>query len=90
MENSSTDLHSYTSDIDYIDSDDIKNQQQMNNFRQNKKEMNVKVNLPAEEGQTTLHVAVKKGHLEMVSLLLEGGANVNKSDLRGCTPKTLA
>ncbi|KAL7591689.1 potassium channel KAT3 [Lactuca sativa] len=90
VENSSTDLHNYTSDIDYIDSDDIKNQQQMNNFRQNKKEMNVKVNLPAEEGQTALHVAVKKGHLEMVRLLLEGGANVNKPDLRGCTPKTLA
>ncbi|KAL4563440.1 hypothetical protein LXL04_027482 [Taraxacum kok-saghyz] len=48
------------------------------------------VNLPSEEGQTALHVAVKKGHSEMVRLLLEGGANVNKPDSRGCTPKTLA
>ncbi|KAK9093493.1 hypothetical protein Syun_028404 [Stephania yunnanensis] len=30
------------------------------------------------------------GHLEMVKILLEQGANVNKADARGKTPKTLA
>ncbi|KAF5472480.1 hypothetical protein F2P56_009197 [Juglans regia] len=48
------------------------------------------VNLMAEDGQTALHAAVRRGHLEMVKLLLEGGANVNKQDARGWTPKALA
>ncbi|KAI3710060.1 hypothetical protein L2E82_39833 [Cichorium intybus] len=82
MENSSSE----PSDTDFLNSGDIKNQEQINNL--NKNEMNV--SLPSEEGQSALHVAVKKGHLEMVRLLLEGGANVNKPDLRGCTPKSLA
>lgn len=42
------------------------------------------------EGDEALHAAVSKGHLEMVRILLERGANVNKLDARGWTPKTLA
>ncbi|GJT78249.1 potassium channel KAT3-like protein [Tanacetum coccineum] len=54
----------------------------------NKDEINVKV--PAEEGQTAHHVAVNKGHLEMVMIFLDGGANVSKADVKGSTPKPLA
>ncbi|XP_076902857.1 potassium channel KAT3-like [Bidens hawaiensis] len=97
MENSSTDLHNYrdesqvtweSSDVEYLNTSDINKKEQINHHISNKNEM--KVNIPAEEGQTALHVAVNKGHLEMVRLLLEGGANVNKPDVRGCTPKSLA
>nr|GFB23419.1 potassium channel KAT3-like [Tanacetum cinerariifolium] len=97
MEDSSINIHKYPStsqatwelsNIDYLNSRDIEKQEMINNSLSNKDEINVKV--PAEEGQTALHVAVQKGHLEMVRLLLEGGANVNKADVRGCTPKSLA
>lgn len=44
----------------------------------------------AEDGETALHAAVSWGHLEMVKILLEKGANVNKPDARGLTPKALA
>ncbi|XP_012842221.1 PREDICTED: potassium channel KAT3 [Erythranthe guttata] len=44
----------------------------------------------AEDGQTALHVAVREGHLDVVRLLLEKGANINKPDERGWTPKSLA
>lgn len=47
-------------------------------------------NSAAEDGQTALHVAVCNGHLEMVRTLLERGANANKKDARGWTPKALA
>ncbi|XP_051125094.1 potassium channel KAT3-like [Andrographis paniculata] len=40
--------------------------------------------------QTDLHLAVRQGHLEMVRMLLERGANVNKPDEGGWTPKALA
>ncbi|KAI3456014.1 hypothetical protein Pfo_012677 [Paulownia fortunei] len=50
----------------------------------------IDVNSYAEDGQTALHVAVRQGHLEMVGLLLERGANANKPDERGWTPKALA
>ncbi|XP_076897406.1 potassium channel KAT3-like [Bidens hawaiensis] len=97
MENSSTDVHNYrnenqvtweSSNIDYLNSEDTKKQEQINKSKSNKNEINV--DLPAEEGQTALHVAVKQGHLEMVKLLLEGGANANKPDAKGCTPISLA
>ena len=48
------------------------------------------VNSAAEDGQTALHVAVGNGHLEMVRILLERGAKVNKKDAGGWTPKALA
>ena len=43
-----------------------------------------------ENGQTTLHEAIRKGHIEMVKILLDGGASVNKPDAKGWTPKVLA
>ncbi|KAL2473752.1 Potassium channel KAT1 [Forsythia ovata] len=48
------------------------------------------INSSAEDGETALHVAVRQGHLEMVRILLERGAHVNKPDMRGWTPKALA
>lgn len=47
------------------------------------------LNLMAGDGQTALHAADPKRHLEMVNILLEGGANVNKQDASGWTPKAL-
>ncbi|XP_022892425.1 potassium channel KAT3-like [Olea europaea var. sylvestris] len=48
------------------------------------------INSSAEDGETALHVAVSQGHLEMVRILLERGANANKPDMRGWTAKALA
>ncbi|XP_047948704.1 potassium channel KAT3-like [Salvia hispanica] len=42
------------------------------------------------DDQTSLHVAIRQGHMEMVRFLLERGANVHKPDERGWTPKALA
>ncbi|CAA0832331.1 Potassium channel KAT1 [Striga hermonthica] len=50
----------------------------------------IDVNITSEDGQTALHAAVRQGHLEMVRFLLEKGANVNKPDDKGWTPKCLA
>ncbi|KAJ4831678.1 Potassium channel kat2 [Turnera subulata] len=50
----------------------------------------VDVNSCGKDGQTALHAAVRSGHIEMVRILLEGGANVHKQDSRGWTPKNLA
>ncbi|KAL3643634.1 hypothetical protein CASFOL_014449 [Castilleja foliolosa] len=41
-------------------------------------------------GQTALNAAVRQGHLKMVRVLLEKGANASKPDERGWTPKSLA
>lgn len=48
------------------------------------------INSMADDGQTALHAAVRKGHVQMVRILLEKGANMNKPDARGLTPKALA
>ncbi|XP_021676270.2 potassium channel KAT2 isoform X2 [Hevea brasiliensis] len=48
------------------------------------------VNSTIEDNQTALLAAVRKGHLEMVKILLEGGANADKPDAIGRTPKALA
>ncbi|KAK4491579.1 hypothetical protein RD792_002331 [Penstemon davidsonii] len=50
----------------------------------------IDVNSSAEDGQTALHIAVRQGDLEMVRILLEKGANVNKPDERGWTSKAIA
>lgn len=47
----------------------------------------VDVNSKVEDGQTELHAANQRGHIEMVKLLLEGGTNGNKLDARGWSPK---
>ncbi|XP_011014925.1 PREDICTED: potassium channel KAT1-like [Populus euphratica] len=43
-----------------------------------------------ENSETALHAAVCEGHVEMVKILLDGGASINKPDARGWTPKALA
>ncbi|KAJ4977464.1 hypothetical protein NE237_002570 [Protea cynaroides] len=50
----------------------------------------VDMNSTDADGRTALHVAVCRGHPEMVKILLQGGANVNKLDAMGWTPKALA
>lgn len=49
-------------------------------------------NLPLPEcwGMTALHQAVKAGHVGVVKLLVDGGANVDARDERGATPLHLA
>ncbi|KAL5716030.1 hypothetical protein ACHQM5_017770 [Ranunculus cassubicifolius] len=43
-----------------------------------------------EDGQTALHIAVRQGNHDIIKVLLEQGANLNKADARGWTPKALA
>jgi len=43
-----------------------------------------------EGGTTALHEAARAGHLEIVKLLVAGGANVNATDFSGLTPLKLA
>lgn len=48
------------------------------------------INKPSSSGQTPLHKAASKGHLESVELLIERGAEVNFADKQGRTPMYLA
>ena len=41
------------------------------------------VNIPDESGQTALHFAADRGHINCVSTLIQFGANVNASDIDG-------
>ncbi|XWS19834.1 hypothetical protein CRYUN_Cryun31cG0050700 [Craigia yunnanensis] len=80
-------LQRYTSmkeaiDIDFLGSEAIE-KSQTGRFP-------INGNSTAEDGQTALHYAVRKGHIEMVKILLEGGASVNKPDARRRTPIALA
>ncbi|KAE8654655.1 putative Nodulation receptor kinase precursor [Hibiscus syriacus] len=47
------------------------------------------VTLPSSKGYTALHVAVCEGNIEIVKFLLEQGANIDKPDFQGWTPKDL-
>lgn len=48
------------------------------------------VNLPDENGQAPLHLAISLGHLETIRRLLQRGADVNQPDGTGATPLSLA
>ncbi|KAF8393268.1 hypothetical protein HHK36_021509 [Tetracentron sinense] len=48
------------------------------------------VTLPASNGNTALHVAVCEGNTEIVKFLLDQGAEVDKADINGWTPRDLA
>ncbi|PSR84537.1 Potassium channel like [Actinidia chinensis var. chinensis] len=48
------------------------------------------VTLPRSNGSTALHVAVCEGNNEMVKFLLEKGADIDKPDHHGWTPRDLA
>lgn len=46
--------------------------------------------LPRNDGTTALHVAVCEGNMEIVKFLLDCGANIDKPDAHGWTPRDLA
>ncbi|KAJ6697888.1 POTASSIUM CHANNEL AKT1 [Salix purpurea] len=48
------------------------------------------VTLPATCGTTALHAAISSGNTEMVKFILDQGADVDKPDLHGWTPRALA
>ncbi|KAF8393267.1 hypothetical protein HHK36_021508 [Tetracentron sinense] len=48
------------------------------------------VTLPMSNGNTALHVAVCEGNTEIVKFLLDQGAEVDKEDINGWTPRDLA
>ncbi|KAF4386303.1 hypothetical protein G4B88_003520 [Cannabis sativa] len=48
------------------------------------------VTMPKIDGTTALHAAVCEGNAEIVSFLLEKGANIDKPDNNGWTPRALA
>lgn len=41
-------------------------------------------------GQTALHLAAKRGHKEMLNLLISKGCMLKEFDYRGRTPKLVA
>ncbi|XP_022879617.1 potassium channel KAT3-like isoform X2 [Olea europaea var. sylvestris] len=74
--------------VEISNSDFVGRKQPRNAYDANRAQIGI--NSSAEDGETAPHVAVRQGHFEMVRILLEKGANVNKPDLRGWTPKALA
>ncbi|KAI0491680.1 hypothetical protein KFK09_025940 [Dendrobium nobile] len=48
------------------------------------------VSLPRKDGNTALHLAVCEGNFQMVKLLLEQGADIDKHDIHGWSPWELA
>lgn len=51
----------------------------------------VYLNAPNDDGNTPLHLAIKRGaHVDTVKLLVEQGAGVNTPDKDGHTPLDLA
>ena len=53
-------------------------------------DINLEINQTDEDGQTPLHMAADKGHVECVSILLDGGANQNAVDDAGISVLTAA
>ena len=50
----------------------------------------VDINKPDSSGQTALHLAVSKGMVRMVKLLIENGSRYDIKDENGRTPMDLA
>ncbi|KAK6131963.1 hypothetical protein DH2020_034301 [Rehmannia glutinosa] len=48
------------------------------------------VTLPNCLGTTALHTAISEGNVEIVKFLIEQGADIDKADEDGCTPRALA
>ncbi|XP_072993104.1 potassium channel AKT1-like [Typha latifolia] len=48
------------------------------------------VNLPRKDGSTALHRAVCEGNIQLVKFLLEQGADIDRPDCHGWTPRSLA
>ncbi|MHB9146964.1 MAG: ankyrin repeat domain-containing protein [Candidatus Amoebophilus sp.] len=48
------------------------------------------INSKDDSGDTPLHKAARNGHLEVVEILLEQGANVNVTNIKGLTPYQVA
>ncbi|KAK9141627.1 hypothetical protein Syun_011027 [Stephania yunnanensis] len=48
------------------------------------------VTLPKSNGTTALHVAVSEGNIEIVRFLLDQGADMDRQDISGWTPRNLA
>ncbi|KAI3466821.1 hypothetical protein Pfo_023484 [Paulownia fortunei] len=89
------DCNSHTEDHNNLCGDSLKQESTVNisNSRfmgTNQSGSEIDANSSAEDGQTPLHTAVRLGHLEMVKILLEKGAKVNKSYERGRMPEALA
>jgi ankyrin repeat protein len=58
----------------------------INRFIQNGADTSATVEIGDKFEWTPLHIAVRKGHISAVRLLLEGSAPVNAPDKRGWTP----
>jgi ankyrin repeat protein len=53
-------------------------------------ENNIDVNAPDAKGRTALILAIQRGRLDAVKMLLSHGANPNKADAHGTTPMSAA
>jgi len=53
-------------------------------------EMGANINIKVKDGQTLLHIAVKRRQLEFIKWLLDLGAKINAKDNRGNTPLHIA
>ena len=54
------------------------------------KEFDINLEPKNEEGNTPLHMASKRGHLQVVKLFMKKGQSMNLKNIDGCTPLYLA